>query len=188
MPGWWPPVRQGDTWSLQPVSSEGSSRRGGNTSICLSVSASGGACPARGGAGPFGGVWVWEVPLRVPLLVASLLAPHKQAGSLSGESVMAAASPLAQCPAWEGGHRSKEVAFRGRLATRGPQAWAGGERPQHPVADPRGAGGAPLRLRAAGKAVGGLSQHFCLGLPYAPHPPWGRAVTCGPSRRCGPCD
>ena len=46
-----------------------------------------------------------------PPPVGSLLTSQKQAGALSGENVMAVASPLVQCPAWEGGHRSKEVPF-----------------------------------------------------------------------------
>ena len=32
--------------------------------------------------------------------------------SFSGENVMAEASPLVQCPVWEGSHRSKEVALQ----------------------------------------------------------------------------
>lgn len=93
-----------------------------------------------------------------------LLTLHRQAGSLSRENVMAAASPLVQCPAWEGSHRSEEVAFlRGAGLLRRTGA-AAGERPQYPVADPRGAAGALPRRWASRKAVGGLSQHLCLGL------------------------
>lgn len=162
MPGWWPPVQQGDSWSLQPVSSEGSSRRGREHEHLSQLFCSGGVSPVQWRGWVIRGVWMGGGTRGTS--AGPLLTLHRQAGSLSRENVMAAASLLVQCPAWEGGHRSEEVAFPRGAGLRRRTGAAGGERPQYPVADPRGATGALPRRRASRKAVGGLSQHLCLGL------------------------